>query len=262
MTESNRLPELIYSVVSSLILLFNILIFDLFLAVQRYNILRVSETDLDTAGLIYPETLNQLFTKLYVMEIYLIGLFALVRDDKNRVTCSGQVVIMVLVLFSTAFYQIHVNQEYESLFKHLSLMLYESSLIAISQGSNVSCETANLIQSNTSLCFRWLKASFEFFWLPQAADSIKSISPSISVETPAATSQKPTTKTEEVDLRNDMLLIPSPTIWLPRDDLGLSTNEISKTRKISKIIPISDQHAKLDNKSRVIVLDEPSNASS
>ena len=69
--------------ISSLILVFNIIIYSTFLAVQRYNIFKMSRFDVDTGGLIYSKVINQLFVGLYVMELYLTGLFFLVRDEHN-----------------------------------------------------------------------------------------------------------------------------------------------------------------------------------
>lgn len=118
---ANSSPKIIYSVVSPLILLFNIFTFALFYVVQRYNILNISKSNLDTRGLVYSEALNQLFVDLYVMEIYLIDLFSLVRDNQNRATYLGQAVIMIIVALLTIVYQRIVNQEYQSHFQHLPI---------------------------------------------------------------------------------------------------------------------------------------------
>lgn len=117
---------LIYSIVSPLILLFNIATFGLFLAVQQYNVLNVSRSNTDTGGLIYPKAINQLFTGLYVMELYLVGLFILVRDEQNRPACIGQGVIMVLVLCFTLVYQRLLTHAYGPLFQRLPVMISES----------------------------------------------------------------------------------------------------------------------------------------
>ena len=114
---------LIYSVISPLILLLNVITFSLFLIVQRYNILNVSRFDLDTGGLVYPRAINQLFIGLYVMELYLIGLFFLVRDHRNQTACIEQGIIMVLALLCTGTYQILLNQAYQPLFMNLPAML-------------------------------------------------------------------------------------------------------------------------------------------
>lgn len=98
--------------------------------VQRYNILYVSRFNFDTGGLIYPRALNQLFTGLYGLEIYLIGLFFLVRDEDNRVSCVGQGVIMIFLTFLTATYQVFLNQAFGSLSQHLPIMLDKQTGLA------------------------------------------------------------------------------------------------------------------------------------
>jgi len=82
---ANNLLEIIYFVVSLLILLFNNFIFVLFYVVQRYNILNILKSNFDTKDLVYLEALNQLFVDLYVIKIYFIDLFSLVKDNQNRV---------------------------------------------------------------------------------------------------------------------------------------------------------------------------------
>jgi hypothetical protein len=46
------------------------------------------------------------------MEIYLIDLFSLVRDNQNRVAYLGQAIIIIIVALLTIVYQRIVNQEY------------------------------------------------------------------------------------------------------------------------------------------------------
>ncbi len=46
------------------------------------------------------------------MEIYLIDLFSLVRDNQNRVAYLDQAIIIIIVALLTIVYQRIVNQEY------------------------------------------------------------------------------------------------------------------------------------------------------
>ncbi len=47
----------------------------LFYLAWRYNILFVTDTNIDTRGLIYPTAIKQLFTGLCLAEVCMIGLF-------------------------------------------------------------------------------------------------------------------------------------------------------------------------------------------
>jgi hypothetical protein len=96
---------IVYSVISPLILIFNIITFSLFWVVYRYNLLFVVNFRFDTGGLLFPRAIDQLFTGIYVMEVCLIGLFFLVRDSQNNVACFPQAIIMTIATILTAVFQ-------------------------------------------------------------------------------------------------------------------------------------------------------------
>ncbi|KAL8943317.1 MAG: hypothetical protein Q9216_001160 [Gyalolechia sp. 2 TL-2023] len=124
---------LIYSVISPLIMVFNITTFSLFWLVYRYNTLYVTKFRFDTGGLLFPKAINQLFTGLYVMELCLIGLFFLVRDSDaagNSVgtPCKGQAIIMIIVLILTVLYQFLLNNAFGPLFRYLPITLEDDAV--------------------------------------------------------------------------------------------------------------------------------------
>ncbi|KAF2433762.1 DUF221-domain-containing protein [Tothia fuscella] len=115
---------LVYSIIAPLMLLFMILTFSLFWIVIKNNILYVIRTgNVDGGGLFFPSAINQTFTGLYFMEICLIGLFFLVRDAHDKVACSGQGVVMAVVLFLTALYQIWLAVNFNGLLKFAPVRL-------------------------------------------------------------------------------------------------------------------------------------------
>ncbi|KAL8840917.1 MAG: hypothetical protein Q9170_001110 [Blastenia crenularia] len=125
---------LIYSVISPLIMVFNITTFSLFWLVYRYNTLYVTKFRFDTGGLLFPKAINQLFTGLYVMELCLIGLFFLVRDadaDGNSLglPCQGQAIIMIIVLALTVLYQFLLNNAFGPLFRYLPITLEDEAVM-------------------------------------------------------------------------------------------------------------------------------------
>lgn len=125
---------LIYSVISPLIMVFNIVTFSLFWLVYRYNTLYVTKFRFDTGGLLFPKAINQLFTGLYVMELCLIGLFFLVRDaDANGnsigTPCKGQAIIMIVVLILTILYQFLLNNAFGPLFRYLPITLEDEAVM-------------------------------------------------------------------------------------------------------------------------------------
>ena len=46
------------------------------------------------------------------MELYLVGLFLLVRDDHHRSACVGQAVIMIIATAITAVFQLLLNEAF------------------------------------------------------------------------------------------------------------------------------------------------------
>ncbi|KAG8532599.1 uncharacterized protein KY384_002476 [Bacidia gigantensis] len=128
---------LIYSVISPLILIFNIITFSLFWFVYRYNTLYVTKFGFDTGGLLYPTAINQLFTGLYTMELCLIGLFFLVRDAKleNGVAttsgspCKVQGIIMIVAFFLTIIFQYLLNTAFGPLLRYLPITLEDEAVM-------------------------------------------------------------------------------------------------------------------------------------
>ncbi len=119
---------LIYSVISPLILIFNIITFSLFWFVYRYNTLYVTRFTRDTGGLLYPTALNFTFVGIYVMEVVLIGMFFLVRDEADNAACYGQGVGMIVILVLTAMYQMLLNRAFSPLFRYLPITLEDDAV--------------------------------------------------------------------------------------------------------------------------------------
>lgn len=119
---------IIYSVVSPIILVFNVITFSLFWFVYRYNTLYVTRFTLDTGGLLFPNAINCTFVGVYVMEVALIGLFFLVRDENDNVACEGQAIGMIVILILTVVYQILLNNAFSPLFRYLPITLEDDAV--------------------------------------------------------------------------------------------------------------------------------------
>lgn len=119
---------LIYSVISPLILIFNIVTFSLFWFVYRYNTLYVTRFTRDTGGLLYPNAINTTFTGVYVLEIVLIGLFFLIRDSQDKAAGTGQAIGMIAILVLTAGFQWLLNSAFAPLFKYLPITLEDDAV--------------------------------------------------------------------------------------------------------------------------------------
>lgn len=101
-------------------LIFMLITFGLFWFVIKSNVLYVVRTgNVDGGGLFFPSAINQTFTGLYFMEICLIGLFFLVRDERGHVACEAQGIIMAAALIVTILYQWWLYSTFHPLYTYL-----------------------------------------------------------------------------------------------------------------------------------------------
>ncbi|KAJ5720275.1 uncharacterized protein N7483_008209 [Penicillium malachiteum] len=119
---------MIYCVVAPLILIFNLITFSAFWFVYRYRTLYVTKCRFDTGGLLFPRAINQLFTGLYTMEIALIFLFFLVRDENDAVSCKGQGIVMCFMLAITIGYQFLLNEAFGPLIRYIPVSLEDAAI--------------------------------------------------------------------------------------------------------------------------------------
>lgn len=119
---------LIYCVVSPVIIIFVIITFTLLWIANRYNMLYVSRFRIDTGGLLYPRAINQTFTGLYVMELCLIGLFFLTRDEQGD-ALTAQAIVMIVALLLTALYQFLLNWSFGPLLRYLPITFEDEAVL-------------------------------------------------------------------------------------------------------------------------------------
>jgi hypothetical protein len=122
---------LIYSVISPLVMVFNIITFSLFWVTYRYQTLYVNNFRFDTGGLLFPKAVNQLFTGIYVMEIALIGLFLLVQDNDGAtgIVCLPQAIIMGVMLAFTVIFHVMININFSPLYRYMPITLEDDAVV-------------------------------------------------------------------------------------------------------------------------------------
>jgi hypothetical protein len=120
---------LIYSIIAPVILIFSVITFSLYWIANRYCMLYIFKATEDTGGLLYPRAINQTFTGVYFMELCLIGLFILVRDDNLNAVGIPQAIIMAVVTALTVLYQVLLNQAFSPLFYHLPITLEDDAVL-------------------------------------------------------------------------------------------------------------------------------------
>jgi hypothetical protein len=82
-------------------LVFASAVFSLFWIAYRHNYYYVQRNKVDTHGKLFNGALSQMMAGVYVLEITLIGLFFLVRNDKQNVVGAPQAIIMIVALLLT-----------------------------------------------------------------------------------------------------------------------------------------------------------------
>lgn len=326
-----------YSVISPLVMIFNIITFSLFWITYRYNTLYVTAFRFDTGGLLFPKAINQLFTGLYVMELCLIGLFFLVRNpDGKGVPCQGQGIIMIIVFAFTILYQYLLNQAFSPLFRYLPITLEDDAVIRDEEFARSQQKRFKIAEEerdgddlNKVLADRERRPEdkerniesiemkdFEAnksrspsrarlgprnihnllpskTWADRTRNhrsghlsrELHLPSPSWDRNNPHAPShpthsdperQPPdeslfTGLADEIEdltpaerdklvqraFQHAALRAKRPVIWIPRDELGVSDDEIYRTQRFSKHIWVSNEYAGLDGKARVVYRRSP-----
>ncbi|PMD46485.1 DUF221-domain-containing protein [Hyaloscypha variabilis F] len=304
---------LIYSVVSPIISIFAIITFTLLWVANRYNMLYVSRFQLDTGGLLYPRAINQTFTGLYVMELCMIGLFFLVRDENDNAACVPQAIIMIIALILTIGYQLLLNMSFGPLFRHLPITFEDEAVLrdeaferaqARRLGLDDEDDIADLPQHDGGIEMSRMNGTSKFAkfnpvnvvheagsWAAKSGRKIRQNTfgrgTGNDVDPVAATHPHLQRKRKHRDIEaqkkiadalyggyNDEIedLTPDerdilvkhafqhyalrarrPTVWIPRDDIGVSDDEVKRTREFAgNNIWISNVGAALDGKSRVV----------
>jgi len=310
---------LIYSVIAPIIIIFAIITFTLLWIANRYNMLYVSRFQLDTGGLLYPTAINQTFTGLYVMELCMVGLFFLVRDENGEAACIIQAIIMIVLIGLTALYQILLNMSFSPLFRHLPITFEDEAVLrdeaferaqarrlgldeggdvdAIPQHDGPGIEMSDLNKSTTRSKFAkfnpanmvqeagsWAARSGRTFrakaqglghgsgqdangdtTLPEQAIR-KRRHRDIEAQQHIADALYGGYNDEIEDLTPDerdvlvrhafqhyALRARRPIVWIPRDDIGVSDDEVKRTREFANAnIWISNVGAALDGKGRAV----------
>ncbi|KAK7751549.1 hypothetical protein SLS62_006499 [Diatrype stigma] len=325
---------LIYCIIAPIISLFAIITFSLLWIANRYSMIYVNRLTIDTGGVLYPRALNQTFTGLYIMEIVLLGLFILVRDENSKAVAIPQAIIIFIATILTALFQIVLNFSFGPLFRYLPITFEDEAVLrdeafqraqdnrlgdhpdesddetftkeegSPSQGrpseggeggegvragsldsdtSRSASRNTNHTNNNNNL----LKATFK----PVKGVVDKSKSVTNRTVGRAGEQWKQVNKTrydrrqkdleaqraigealyggfhdeiedltpEERDklvrraFMHEALRAKRPTVWIPRDDMGVSDDEIRRTREFSGgHIWISNEGTALDSKARVV----------
>ncbi|KAG9233689.1 hypothetical protein BJ875DRAFT_37147 [Amylocarpus encephaloides] len=222
---------LVYSTIAPLIIPFVIMTFVALWITQRYIILYIIRLRPDTGGLIYLRAINHTFTGLYVMELLLAANFHLKYSPYSLHACKIQTVIMVVTIPLTALYHVHLNRRFGPLVRHLAAEHPHETVLR---------------DQEVGQCTYLPQLGFD-----QGTFGRKSKRPQLDSEKPKASGM-----TRTLGHLHPAIKAKTPTVWIPFDDLGISNDEIERTKEFGTI-SISNSGATLDEKGNVFCSTDP-----
>lgn len=227
---------------------------------NRYNLLFVFNTNIDTKGLVYPRALQQTTVGAYISILCLIGLFGI----KAAV---GPLILMVVLLIIIILFHVSLNSALAPLLLYLpkSLQAEEDALLAVEDGySGEDGPPKNGAQVSTAV----------------EGHEMETSPPSTGKGLPPAPHTKPNMITkwlkpdkftdyhtlrrlvphEFAEISYDPIVerdayyhpaigSPTPLLWIPRDLMGISRQEC---RHSSKVIPMTDEDAGFDEQNNLV----------
>lgn len=237
----------------------------LFYLAYRYNILFVTDTDVNTRGLLYPRALQQLFAGVYLAEICMIGLFAVS-------VAIGPLVLMIIFLVFTVLFHITINSILDPLLHNLprTLEVEEKSIRAdveaavVGEPAQEAAVDGEQSNNGTTTLGKHTKT------LEKAAPGGPSVEKPGNVVTrflkPWEFADYATLRKlvphghmdldhlypEEAELDAyfpPSVTSPTPLLWVPEDATGVSKQEVAHS---SKVIPITDEGCSLDDKNKLV----------
>lgn len=239
-----------YSCIAPLVMGFATIGMSLFYLAYRYNILFVTDTQIDTKGLIYPRALQQLLTGVYLSELCLIGLFAIGK-------AWPQMILMIIFLIFTALYHISLNAAMGPLLHTLpkTLEAEEESIRGELEAGMSGSPTVSHEKHNEKSGASDLTPHSK----PQGGIFAKFFKPHVHCDYASMRTLVPHGNLDPEHLYDDItarnayfppaVVSEAPLLWIPRDQAGISAQEVAHT---SKVIPITDEGCTLDEKNKLV----------
>jgi len=247
-----------YSMIAPLVLGFAVVGLGLLYFAYRYNFLFVYNVNIDTKGLVYPRALYQTLTGVYLAQICMIGLFAIRK-------AIGPLVLQVVFLVFTFLFQLSLSSAVEPLLKFLpkNLEKEEEGLLSVEDGTG-GADGAYELEGAAGPANEKNGASkgtnypegaegaqtkpggfLARFMHPETYYSYAHMRKVIPQDYPEIVY---TPEIEREAYLNPAISSRPPVLWIPRDEGGVSRQEVAHT---SGVIGISDGGAIINEKSKV-----------
>lgn len=234
------MTALTYSCIAPLVLGFAALGFLLLYVAFRYNMIYALDVTLiNTQGQSYAKAMNQLTTGVYLLEVCLIGLFAI--SSASSKVAIGCLVLMVIFLVFTIVFHVFLNRAIAGLQKSVS---HDGGPMAGDQVGDA--QELHSVNDKGHTSSRLPGASTR----PRPSNFLVRLlrPPPLPAFDAFLSTNGPEVEPED-RLRayvDPAISSPKPLIWIARDPLGISQREVAET---NKFVPCTDEGAWFDEKS-------------
>ena len=183
---------------------------------------------INTHGQAYSKAMKQLTTGVYLAEVCLIGLFAI--TTAGQTSAAGPLALMVVFLVITVLYHLLLNHTLKTLEKDVG-----NNSAVLSKEGDVEAPASSIATKPVGFLVKLLRPPPMPAFDPWFSTLLSEYTPEIRREA----------------YLNPAIWKPTPKLWIPRDEMGISTREKLET---SKVIEITDAGAWFDEKGKVTTL--------
>ncbi|KLJ06515.1 hypothetical protein EMPG_10083 [Blastomyces silverae] len=252
-----------YGAIAPLVLGFATVGLFLFYIAYRYNMLYVTNSNIDTKGMIYPRALQQTAVGCYLLMLCLIGLFAISTGSDKR--ALGPLILMIIFLVFVVIYHLSLNAAVTPLLKYLprNLEAEEQDLLARDgspQDGSEPGEKGGVGPSTNGAdhadAEKGISNPKDLLPLKPQGIIGKFLRPDKYANYEALRKLVPkdfadisyTPEVEQNAYFHPSVGSQPPLLWIPRDAGGVSRQEVAHT---SKVIAITDEDATIDEKNKI-----------
>ncbi|KAJ5496417.1 hypothetical protein N7463_008404 [Penicillium fimorum] len=270
---------IVYSCIAPLVMGFGTIGLYLFYFAYRYNLLYVSNATIDTQGRCYTRALQHLTVGCYLSMVCLIGLFAI--GTGTDTIALGPMILMIIFLVFVILYHLSLNSAMEPLLNYLpkNLEAEEEGLLAAEKANNLSTlnekSKADDLTGPSGSISAHRDSGIDN--VGNGLSSVDSAEKGLTATSSPAPKLNIFTKFLRPDLYQnyhqmrklvpgsaDIVAYPAeaerdaychpainsqpPLLWIPRDPLGVSSQEVAHTMRV---IPITDEDAYLDENCKI-----------
>ncbi|KAK2793604.1 hypothetical protein FQN50_010000 [Emmonsiellopsis sp. PD_5] len=252
-----------YGAIAPLVLGFATIGLFLFYVAYRYNMLYVTNANIDTKGMIYPRALQQTLVGCYLLVVCLIGLFAIGTAESKA--ALGPLILMIIFLVFMVLYHFSLNSAITPLLNYLprnleseeeDLLLQDGSARGDSDSNPKPQSEAGPSTGNGHDAEKGITSPTDLIPKPNGSIIAKFFRPDKFADYATLRKLVPhdfadisyDPEVEATAYSHPSITAEPPLLWIPRDAGGVSRQEVAHT---SKYIAITDEDATIDENNKI-----------